>query len=229
MSLTVEDHSLPVHSYILTSKSSVFLEAMTAAKDRRESSVNIPLPDECRQDIVTVLTHLCHDQAVIQSAADAKVLAKFAHKFGMSALLELSGTYLVTHMSEVLLLSTALDATAFADKYQLKYFLATCEQYIVSHSRSLLSKDTDLSVLSQNSLLHVMKGLSLKTAGPLHCKACVHCWRCTTVSQHHSCRCPSSFSVPVAGVESSVLEEIAAANVAPVDTFLQWQTQTSSQ
>ena len=227
--LLVEGQQLPVHSYILTSGSPVFVTAVTAARDGKQLICEVPLQDECKQDVMTVLKYLDQESLVIESIADAEVLAKFAHKFSMDRLLELSSDYMVEHLDDMLSTTTVFRWAEFAEDHQLRLLLARCEHYIVLNYHEMAEEDKQLSILNHDSLLRIMNGIEKKSTGiGQGLKGLIYCKACRAVAFKKACCCAHDHPPrPTAVLNVKRLKVDAECNCGCQNStsqhFLEWQ------
>ncbi len=230
--LLVEAQELPAH-FVLTSKPPVFLAAVAAASKDSQRVCQVPLPGESKQGNMTDLKYLYQDTLLIESVSDAQILASFAHKYGMTQVLQLSGKYLVDHSKTMLGRATVFGWAQFAECHQLSMLLAHCERYIVLNFRDMSSKDKKLSSISLSSPQRIMDGLVGRDAAPadLTSKATSslqyqYCTECQSVSRPYTCRCGnwgSTSKLQVTRVEESALHAFVDACVPSIDVFLKWQ------
>ena len=98
--LLVENDELPAHSYVLGS-SPVLSAAISAATNDIQRTCQVPLPGETKQDVFVALEHMYIGNLSIRDPADARVLAKFGHKYNIPELHKLSERYLVGVLEDV--------------------------------------------------------------------------------------------------------------------------------
>ena len=239
LKLVVEGQDLPAHSYILISKSPVLMAAVAAASSDKQRITRVPLPGESKQDVMTVLKYLYNTNSSIQSADDAVAMAKFAHKYNMSELLDQSTKYLVLHVQSlgVLSASTVFDWVNFAESNKLGMVLAHCERYIVANFSAVNGEDGGkLFKISNDSLRRIMKGLESKSNGAavshgnsVGLKTCYRCCKIisTPCCTHPDCMLYPTKAVHVCKIDASAMEIIAYHNLPSISTFLEWQSPSS--
>lgn len=234
--LVVEDVKLPVHSYVLTSNSSVLLSAVKATCSFTPHSKELPLPGDSRADTVVALKYLYARKPKIVSVEDAVALAKFAHKYSIPHLTTHCSTYLVSHAPIMSPESGVFDWTLLAEHNDLKGFLAHCERSITVHFKQLQSaEDGKLFSLSKNSLRRIMLGLCAQRdvgeVTAIDCEKGILCKGCSTARVHvngsYACACgyAQHSSHSIAKVDPSFLQVVLnkLCQVPPAERFLAWQ------
>ena len=239
--LLVEGHDLPVHSFILTRKSPVLMTAVITASKTSQRVCQVPLPDETKEAVVKVLRYLYQDTLQIDSISDAKILAKFAHKYNMTQMLEPCDKYFVNSLHKVLSLSTVFGWAKFAEDYHMSTLLAYCERYIALNYRTMSHEHKQLSELSHNSLRRIMDCLARRGATSVANQpyllqksvvtACnlTSCDSCYCLRKHTGkCCCPEnrrcfSQDLPITSIAREALDALADAAMPSIDLLIQWQ------
>ena len=239
--LLVEGHELPVHSFILIRKSPVLLTAVTTASKPSQRVCQVPLSDETKEAVVTVLRYLYQETLQIDSSSDAQILAKFAHKYNMTQTLELCEKYFVGRLPNMLSVSAVFGWAKFAEAYYMSTLLAHCEQYIALNYRTMSVEHKQLSKLSHNSLRRIMDCLARRsaTSGEIqpymlqnslattsNLDLCPYC--CCVGKGSGRCPCLNGRSFTshphlVKGITHGALDAFADAAVPSVDLLIQWQ------
>lgn len=232
--LVVGDAKLPVHSYVLTSNSSVLLSAVRATCNSTPLSKELPLPGDSRADTVVALKYLYARRPEIVTVEDAVALSKFAHKYSISHMNTECSTYLVSHAPIMLPESAIFDWTLLAEHNDLKGFLAHCERSITVHFKELqCAEDGKLFSLSKSSLRRIMLGLcaqhdvrevnAIERERGSVCKGC----KTANVNLNGKCACGLTLhsSYSIAKVDPSFLQVVLNkfCQVPPAESFLAWQ------
>lgn len=229
--LLVEAKELLAHSFVLTRSSPVLLTAVTAASKESQRVCQVPLPGETVSGVTLLLKYLYQDTLVIESINDASTLVRFAHKYNMARILELSSKYLVDNVQTMLSHTTVFGWAAFADKLHLGHLLALCEHYIALNFRIMSSQQRKISSMSDKSLQRVMDCLAgtyapgkVNDCMPFDAKFLTFCDHCETLSDLDICNCSQSYRARnVRHLQKGAVIAIAKAMVPPVETLLRLQ------
>lgn len=234
--ILVENQKLPAHSFVL-SKSPVLLAAISAATTDTQRICQLPLPGETRQDVFAALMHMYLESLRPQHDAEARVLARFGHKYNIPQLHKLSEKYLVGSLEQMKErfdhFPELFDWAQFAARFELNTLLAHCERDIIDCFSSMPAAEKKLSQVSHKSLLRIMAGLNGKAA-PLgwiqdtpYSATLRLCEKCNVLSDSAYCGC-GPFS-PMTGkardvkVSHKTAQEIAKSMTPSVECLLKWQ------
>ena len=155
--LVVQATELPVHTYILAANSPVFAEMLESAHStatpaepqKSKPRHKIPLEGDSLPVVCTALKYLYLGSLVvspskpaIQSCEDAAAIAAFAHKYGMTQLLEKAEEYMIDQACKDKGKALFGDPTQLvawvilAETCKLDVFLAHAERFMIQHMDS---------------------------------------------------------------------------------------------
>lgn len=184
--LLVEEHSLPAHKVVLAANSCIFADLFASSSDATFPT-EVPLSGEAVQDVTLVLAYLYAnftfetERQPIKSVDVAKILARFAYKYGMQQtlascaklLIEAMGSYnFEKQISEDI--QHLLSLSSLAEQCVLPHLLAHCEAQLVRQVKSELwhSSAVVFDQISQSSLLRILRAYQTSIAG---LRSCPHC------------------------------------------------------
>ena len=206
---------MPVHSFILTSRSAVFRAAVVSACKDHQRVCEVPLPDESAENVSLVFRYLYRPYSggpsEIANVSEAKTLTAFAHKYKLTELLTQCETYLVLLVNSLLKPESVITWALFAEHHQLKVLLAHCEHYIINCWNSFPQKDKQLSQLSNDSMVRIIDAIAGASAHAARfggegqkVRYCNHC-RSIALTGSGTCSCPSYVA------SSSVVQSVSGA------------------
>ncbi|DBA95178.1 TPA: hypothetical protein ACH3X1_015726, partial [Trebouxia sp. C0004] len=183
VTLIAEGVALPAHQAMLAANSlffgDIFLSSSEANKDTSRGRLRCPLPGH-KLDVVLTVLRYCYqycklfssNKPRLESAEDACSLARFAHKYGMQALLRECETFLTTQVKAVeashdsLDIASVIEWTALAEECGMTQLVAHCELVMAKSWDTSLWQDNRLTVaLDVECLaLDVVTGLEQQNA-----------------------------------------------------------------
>lgn len=182
--LLAEGHSLSAHKALLAANSRIFAEMFASEHDQASASIatmtEVPLHGDSLGDVALVLKHLYSSftykisPAPTPSFGDAKILARFAHKYDMRQMLNVCEECLISQLSynnELHDAQTLVELTRLADQCSLHTLLAHCEFLLVAHTDGSLwhSQAVISGQVSRNSLLRILRALQMQsTSDSMH-------------------------------------------------------------
>ena len=193
MACVIEQDVLPAHSYVLMAASPVFAELVAAyfarviKGDHQADVVTVPLPDTIAEAVKVALQYLYEQcsfkgkKPEIAGLEQAKVLAGFARKWNIQAMLEAADVFIHKTLCEE---SSPLKPTyngrtinkanfdyanmavsliywfALAERLCLVKTLETCEKWFINHFRRFQGEYPKLFVLGQDNVVKIMRGVA---------------------------------------------------------------------
>ena len=190
----IDQDVLPAHSYVLMAASPIFAELVAAyfarviKGDHQPEVMTVPLPDTTAEAVKVALQYLYEQcsfkgkEPEIAALGQAKVLASFAHKWNVQAMLEAADVFIQKTLAEVSCPSTTceyikrlavkpnfdyskiavslIEWFAFAEKLHLLKSLATCTAWLINHFRRFQGEYPKLFVLGQDNVVKIMRGVA---------------------------------------------------------------------
>ena len=174
--LVAENEEFPAHSFLLGVNSVIFAEILSEARSSTSDpaqQLRLPLTDDSAKDVRIALTYFYMGCAVIsplkpelQSVDDAISLARFAHKYAVTALVAECESFLVmnAHTLNGAALFTTTEAVVslllLAESCCMETLLAHCELFMIKQSDSSFWQHPALMSerISRQCLLRLLRG-----------------------------------------------------------------------
>ena len=184
----IDQDVLPAHSYVLMAASPVFAELVAAyfarviKGDHQPEVMTVSLPDTTAEAVKVALQYLYEQcsfkgkEPEIAALGQAKVLASFAHKWNVQAMLEAADVFIQKTLAEVSCPTTnyrrkpnfdyskiavyLIEWFALAETLHLVNSLETCTAWFINHFRSFQGEYPKLFALGQNNVIKIMRGVA---------------------------------------------------------------------
>ena len=173
--LVAEGEELPAHSFVLGVNSAIFAEILSEARSTTSEpaqQLRLPLTDDSAKDVRIALTYFYMGCAVmsplkpeLQSVDDSISLARFAHKYAVTALVAECESFLVMNahtLNGAALFTTpeVVSLLLLAESCCMETLLAHCELFMIKESDSSFWQHPALMSerISRQCLLRLLRG-----------------------------------------------------------------------